>query len=222
MGLDSIELILATEAEFGIEIADADAANLLTPRQLAAHVSQLLGQQAENAPPCPTQAAFYRTRRALCQLFGEKREHIRPDTPIAPYLAARPRAQWRQLAQAIDAPQLPHLCCPRWLSRSLGITSPLLALLWGIHSQQPPWALLLTPLIAFVLASWLLDRIAWQLPAHLRKVSDLLPYVRNSNPNAWNAAYVLQRVMQITATELGLNLNAFNPDSRFVEDLGID
>ncbi len=43
MGLDGVELILATEEEFGIEIADSDAANLLTPRQLAAHVSHLLG-----------------------------------------------------------------------------------------------------------------------------------------------------------------------------------
>lgn len=117
MGLDSIELILATEAEFGIEIADADAANLLTPRQLAAHVSQLLGQQAENAPPCPTQAAYYRARRALRHRSGAKHD---------------------------------------------------------------------------------------------------------STPTAWNQEDVLQRVMQITATQLGLSLNEFNPDSRFVEDLGID
>ena len=222
MGLDSVELILATEAEFGIEIADADAAHLLTPRQLAAHVSQLLGQLPTNTPPCQSQAAFYRIRRALCQQFGSARNTIRPDTPIAPYFTQTPSAAWRKLAQAIDAPRLPPLRCPHWLNRSLRSTLPLLALTLAIYFHQPPWAWLLLPAIAFLLAQWLLKHIAWQVPSHLQTLSDLVPYVRISNPAAWTQADVLQRVMQITAAELGLNPEQFNPDSRYVEDLGID
>ena len=56
MGLDSVELILAIEEAFGIEIADGDAANLLTPRQLAAHISYLLGQGDMKSSRCLSQA----------------------------------------------------------------------------------------------------------------------------------------------------------------------
>lgn len=44
MGLDSVELVLATEREFGVAIADADAAHLTTPRLLAEHVARLLAR----------------------------------------------------------------------------------------------------------------------------------------------------------------------------------
>jgi len=40
MGLDSVELVMAIEEEFGIEIADADAAHMRTPRDVIDHISR--------------------------------------------------------------------------------------------------------------------------------------------------------------------------------------
>lgn len=52
MGLDSVELVLATEAEFGITIDDRDAASLTTPGALADYVAAHLGKPAlQQAPP---------------------------------------------------------------------------------------------------------------------------------------------------------------------------
>jgi hypothetical protein len=43
MGLESVELVMAVEEEFGINIAGEDAANLTTPRLLAGYVVSRLG-----------------------------------------------------------------------------------------------------------------------------------------------------------------------------------
>ncbi len=222
MGLDGVELILATEEEFGIEIADSDAANLLTPHQLAAHVSHLLGRVEMKSSRCLSRAAFYRIRRTLCAEFSATRDAIHLATPLAPYLASTPRQRWRQLIQAIDARQLPRLVCPGWLTRSLGISLPLIALALAVMLALPPWGLLLMPALTWLLSMLLLDRLAWLLPAQLQTISDLVPYVRIAEPTDWNADYVLQRVMQLTAIQLGLKIGQLHPDSRFVEDLGLD
>ena len=34
MGLDSVELVMAVEEEFGISISDADAQKMLTPKEV--------------------------------------------------------------------------------------------------------------------------------------------------------------------------------------------
>lgn len=222
MGLAGVELILATEEEFGVRIADGDAANLLTPRQLAAHVCLLLGQAAKKTARCLSQAAFYRIRRTLCADFGATRDAIHPETPLAPYLDSAPRQRWRQLRQALDASQLPHLDCPLWLTRSLSVGLPVIAWALAWMLMLPPWGLLLTAVVAWLLSTLLLDRLAWRLPARLQTVGDLVPYVRVGEPRDWDADYVLQRVMQITAAQLGLEIGQFLADSRFVEDLGLD
>lgn len=51
MGLDSVEFVMAIEEAFGLDVPDADAAQLLTPRML---IDYLWGGYR------------HRTRRAVC------------------------------------------------------------------------------------------------------------------------------------------------------------
>lgn len=57
MGLDTVELVLAFEEEFGIEIPDEDAQNLITVRDVVMFVKKRL----KITPPeeCFTQKVFY-------------------------------------------------------------------------------------------------------------------------------------------------------------------
>ena len=77
MGLDSVELILDVEREFGIEIGDAEAAELTTVGDLLACITRNLVPGAE-APPdvCP------RLVRLLASSSGVKPERIDRNTGI--------------------------------------------------------------------------------------------------------------------------------------------
>ena len=47
MGLDVVELVLATEKEFELDIPDADAEKIFTPRRLADYVLARAGNAAD-------------------------------------------------------------------------------------------------------------------------------------------------------------------------------
>ena len=82
MGLDGVELILATEKEFGIRIADGDAVDLLTPRQLAAHVCQLLPTRHGSAPAAAwtPDEVLHRVMQLTALQLGLELARIQPDS----------------------------------------------------------------------------------------------------------------------------------------------
>ena len=120
MGLDIVEFIMAVEAAFGVEIADADAARIRTPRDLITHLrAQLL--DAPTGAPCLTQQAFYRTRRAVVTRFGRHRDALRPATALAGVIPAAGRAEhWRALRADLGVESWPRFPEPGWRSDLLG------------------------------------------------------------------------------------------------------
>ncbi len=80
MGLDTVELVLAFEEEFGIEIPDEDAQNLITVRDVVMFVKKRL----KITPPeeCFTQKVFYMLRRSLIENYGLQRHQIRRKTVL--------------------------------------------------------------------------------------------------------------------------------------------
>jgi hypothetical protein len=63
MGLDTVELVLAIEDEFGIRISDRIAQTLRTPGDVADYVMTRVRTEANSL--CLAQAGFYRVRAAL-------------------------------------------------------------------------------------------------------------------------------------------------------------
>ena len=75
MGLDSVEIILAVEQEFELEIPDAEAARMFTVGDLQAFVVvelRRLGRQDMDAD-----AVFERLRGIICRQLG-----VQPDAVI--------------------------------------------------------------------------------------------------------------------------------------------
>ena len=222
MGLDGVELLIAVEKEFGIAIDDADAVRLTTPAQVADLVMTRLALHERGAGAHTAQAAFHRLRSVLIEDFGAERAAVQLQAPIAQFLRGELRPQWRTLQQALDANELPPLQCSRPLAfiLMLGLPAAAGAGLIALHAQ--PWTAALVCATLSLGGSVAARRLADQLPLALRTIADLVPYVGQPDRRRWTRDYVLQRVLQITATQLGLDARNIKPDDHFVEDLGLN
>lgn len=101
MGLDSVELVMAIEEEFGVEIPDADAGLMYT----VGDVYEWLKSRIASADPiaCLTQRVFYKLRRALIENYGVERRLIAPNARLSDLLPLNEVEQgWPFLQMFID------------------------------------------------------------------------------------------------------------------------
>ncbi|HEX8987039.1 MAG TPA: hypothetical protein VF816_03695 [Rhodocyclaceae bacterium] len=222
MGLDSVELVLAVEEEFGIGIPDEDAANLTTPRILADYVVSRLGNLGSNDSRCLSQASFYRLRSVLVNQFLASRNDVRPSSRIDAFLTANVRRQWSDLMTAIEASHAPSLRCRPTIYYPLTLGIPIASVALLLFEAFPPWVPLTSGLVLWLLTNMVASQVADVLPLGMVTVGDLVPYVRAPYREAWSPSYVLQRVIQITAVQLGIPIEKIEPDHHFVKDLGLD
>ncbi len=83
--LDSIELIMAIEEEFGLEIPDSTAERLVTVGDAYEYLKGRL--DSVPAEECLCQKIFYKLRRALIANFDVKRNLIEPDSKMTDILS---------------------------------------------------------------------------------------------------------------------------------------
>lgn len=116
MGLDIVEFIMATEAAFALDIPDADAGAISTPRQLIAYLRGRL-PGADHAR-CLTQQAFYRVRDSVVAEAGVPRTGARPSIPLDAVLPdVTRRDAWRAWGRALGAEHWAPLPGTGWLDR---------------------------------------------------------------------------------------------------------
>lgn len=222
MGLDGVELIMATEDEFGIAIPDDDAWKLATPRLLADYVAQRLA--AEGRVPdsrCISQVRFYRIRRYLIEHANAERKAIAPGSLLEAILNPELRKHWRQIKTSIGMNRMPNLrpAPPlRWLLNAL----PVFAAVFVFVLSDSILAALGTLILVAMLAVDAWRRLANQLPASMTTVADLLPYIRTEELRNLLPDEILLRVLKITSEQLGIPLQKIQPDHSFVKDLGLD
>lgn len=221
MGLDSVELVLAVEEEFGITIDDADATRLATPRAVADYVASRLGAPNIDHGRCLSQAAFYRIRSVLVRQFGAMRQDVRLASPIEHFLKDKKR-QWRELASSVEATQLPQLQCKKSIYYPLTLGLPLVGVALMLYGNFSPGMVLAVFLLLWFATNIAAHRMADLLPSNVQTIGDLVPYVQLPKRDGWSPDYVLQRVIQITAVQLGIPLEKIHPDHHFVKDLGLD
>jgi len=79
-GLDSVELVMGIEEEFGLEIPDQDAEKLWTVGQTYEYLKRQLN--IKSMDECLMQKYFYKLRKALINNFGIERLEITLDTNV--------------------------------------------------------------------------------------------------------------------------------------------
>lgn len=120
MGLDLVELVIATEGAFGIAIPDAAASTMDTPRKVIDYLEARL-TTADAAAECLSQRAFYRVRAAVARRFEKERISLRPTTAIVDVLPPTGAdTQWRQLGAELGADYWPKWRDASWIRRQLG------------------------------------------------------------------------------------------------------
>lgn len=85
MSLDSVELLMAMEEEFGLEVPDSDAEKMVT----VGLAYEWFKDRVASADPvaCLTQRVFYKLRRALVKNYGLDRNEITPNTRLTDLLS---------------------------------------------------------------------------------------------------------------------------------------
>ncbi len=90
MGLDSVELVLAWEDSFGIQISDAEAERIFTTRQAAERIYEQLRSSGPEDFGCLSLRAFNKLRRAFLD-EGIPRHAVRPEARVTHLLPSRQR-----------------------------------------------------------------------------------------------------------------------------------
>jgi len=118
MGLDSVELILAIEEKFGIEISDAEAANILTVGEMQDLIFSKLNLSDEKT--CLTQQAFHMVRKAAINAFGVSRKALKPDTLLTSFMPRESRKEdWLKFQSSLGVIAKPDLVRPRMVVAAL-------------------------------------------------------------------------------------------------------
>lgn len=237
MGLDSVELVMAFEEEFGIEISDADAAGMRTPRDVIDHIMRTVygGQKR-----CTSRAGFYQFRRACISALGVNRNQIRPDTQLTQILPTTGiQPAWIRLreAMALEADFWPHLEYPKPVNRlrtAVFLTTMAVCIVIAgyFHILLGVLMLIFSIPIAIRVESWVAGMFEHRrviLPERLVTISDLINAVvpqewtkAEGMINEWDSARVAKRVKEIVIEQLGIGAEQYHVDARFIEDLGVD
>jgi hypothetical protein len=109
MGLDSVELVIAWEGAFGIEIPDHEAQLVRTPRMATELIARKLRAVETPHQPCLTQRAFHRLREALRHATGATRQEIRPSTKLRHLVTTDRHRTWAKVIYLTRLPSLPRL-----------------------------------------------------------------------------------------------------------------
>lgn len=235
MGLDAVELVMAVEERFGIEIKDEEAEKLRTPALLTDFV--VAKTKAQKSDYCATQRAFYRLRRAAMETFQVHRNQVRTDTRLEElFHKASRRELWERFGYSVGAIAWPKLEYPWAFS---GPVMTIVAVLAGLSGfflfQVLPYPVWVGWLLAFSL--WaaittgvfeIAQRFRTDFPKRTKTIGDLTrrlvltyPNFAESESNSWTRENVRLAIREIICEQLGLD-NDFDDQADFVRDLGVD
>ncbi|HEY3441139.1 MAG TPA: hypothetical protein VGK29_10325 [Paludibaculum sp.] len=233
MGLDVVELFLAVEEKFQVDISDEEASDAVTVG--AIHQLVVGKLQLQDVQRCLTSAAFYRLRRALVDVLNVQRRQIRPDTPLEPLLPVqRRRALWTAIEHRM-ALKIPNLHYPRRIDWCLTAIC-VLAALTPVPLLPTGWytvpMLLVLPMLGYALGHGLLrlmPHLAVEFPNGIVTAGDLARDVLARNHAAlvkstggWNSQAVYDVLIDVIVRQTGVDRAQITPEARLLDDLGIN
>jgi hypothetical protein len=224
MEFDELEMVMALEQGFGVELDDEEVAGVVTPRKAGDLIFSKLQSTEENA--CQNQRVFYLLRNVFLKTFSLPRGEITLDTQFRNFIPqAREQDVWPQLQSAVAARTWPELERPVWMFRLLTATSFAILGAIVVASIQSPLGLtlglflgIMAAIAVGVLAAKLTISYKVRIPVRLKTIRDLMPYALTSNHVAWTRKQVSTLVQQIVTEELEVPESEYHEDLHFIED----
>ena len=223
----AIELVMALEESFGVELWDDEVVQTVTPRMVGDVIFAKL--QTTDETVCQTQRAFYILRRALMGMFNLRRSDVSLDTSFRSQIPPnRERVVWPQMQAAVGARHWPDLARPVWMRRLIAASSLAVLALAVFIYYSLHWGITIGILLGVILAigfACLAARFTipfkQYIPARLQTVRDLVPLARTSDRITWTREQVATLVKQVVMEQLGVPESEYTEDSHFIEDFGM-
>jgi len=225
MGLDSVELVLETEHEFGITITDPEAVACATVGDLHRLICRKLGVPTRD---CWSNLAFYEVRRQLVERLGYSKRELRPGTRLADLIPEHDRRKlWPEVPAA---PRLARSGRTQSLIISGGLLVGWLCALFaaGAGGASAFVAFCLGALTTYVVLVRATRARAVHVAGDTQTIGDLARRHLSANEPALLERFKGRRdagvwltVRQIVAEQLGQPKEKVTPTARFVDDLGM-
>jgi len=233
MGLDTVELIMAIEERFGIEIPDKEASEMRTVGDMQRFILSKVNVSDEKT--CMTQQAFHLIRRTAISAFGVSRRTLKPDTLLDSFIPKKHRFEnWVRFQSSLGVMQMPGLVRPAIVVATLTllVLAVLVAAFWygAVTGTLGMWFLIGS--VAAIAVGWAgekaTDKTKTQFQKGYARVRDLARYIVARHPE------LLQKPRLKTLTEEEVRcilreviieettVTEFNDNSRFVADLHLD
>ncbi|NGZ83016.1 hypothetical protein [Duganella aceris] len=220
MGLDTVELVLAIEDEFGIRINHQIAKTLRTPGDVADYVMSRVRTEINSS--CLAQVGFYRVRSVLVMTFNASHSDIHPTTPLAGLLHADIKHAWPALGRALQADNFPPLVRPRRIVLAAVVAPTLITIAGMAWADIQPTIIAISAAFVALCTNSGTSTMRVVIPDNCSTVEALIPFVATTNAALWTRERVLATILQITSTQLGIPIEKIREDSTFVDELGAD
>jgi len=232
MGLDGVEIVMAVEETFDLRIEDAEAAKILTPRQLIDLIqSKVVGATTS---VCLTQRAFNLLRKSLLRHGGWKRSQITPTKQLSELINHNQRRLLLEnVCRDLTIKKPPKLVLANWLNITLLAGALLSGVLADIVTKQvlssiAVWIFIIVAMFTAGAALRLAKPVCKEFPANLQTVGDLARWVMTHKADlatatipAWTRNQITASVREIIVDVLGCKPD-FSEDANFVKDLGLN
>lgn len=227
MGLDSVELLMSTEDAFQIHISDDEANKVVSVGDLYNLVLAKIEVQEHNRKRCLTSAAFYRIRRALCEVMNLRRRDIRPETKLSGVIPLRGRRHnWKRFQDVLKL-EVPPLYPHFFLIASFAAVICVVPRVIGIELSI--LELLFLYFFAFIFSAIFLMKCApivvSALPSTVGSLAERVALTNASRladeMGGLNKKEVWAIVSKIVIEHLGVKPEQVTPEARFVQDLNM-
>ncbi len=226
MGLDIVEIIMAVECEFKLDIPDAAAEKCDTVGKLVDYVHS--NMQHNKNGPCPSQRGFYVVRRTLMEQLDLPRSAVKPETKLEVLIPHTNRRQiWNKLINALDPDSgywRAMLTWPRRIRLIIFPIGPLMTVV-ALFSFPPIrssiWILLFGAVLTMIIIALVTLPFKTVIPENYSTVYDLMKLVNTIDCAVWTKEDVIKRIKEIIAEVAGVAPEKITMESDWVRNLGI-
>jgi acyl carrier protein len=221
MGLDSVELLLAIEEEFQITLTDDEAFKSETPNLLTDKVYSKLRKSRQEV--CPSIHGFFVVRKILIEQLEISREKIKPETMLDEVINEKSRKKiWKNLLFSISKGQ--NIYAPleksSWMKVLITGSIMLTFILIMIETGDIVLSLIPSCIIGIIL-NFVILPFQSKFPRNYQTIKDLIRVVSTLDTKIWSRDEVYHRVKKVVTEQLDVKEEDVQPNSHFVNDLGM-